>query len=364
MKVLYIYPLSLYEGKSGGGVVHRSNHAALQNFFGVENVIKYPVYRRGSKNKLKMFINDIFSLGFAGLNKKNKREIVSKINVENIESVFIDSSIFGCLSYEIKTNTKAKVFVFFHNVEYDFWKDQVRLKRNYYHSYKIILALINERMAVKYADRIITLNHKDSARLFELYKRRADKEIPVAIKEEKICIDTQVQYHHPLRLLFFGSNFPPNIEAAEILINEICPYINAKVTIAGNGMDVLREKYACTDKIQIQGFVDNISDMYNSSDLMVLPIMSGAGMKVKTAEALEYGKNILASSNALEGYDVNGINGVIKCDTAQEFIHAINNFDLAIPRFNQSARQLFINKYSYDALYCAYNNLFEELTRE
>lgn len=37
---------------------------------------------------------------------------------------------------------------------------------------------------------------------------------------------------------------------------------------------------------------------------MVMPIFSGSGMKVKTAEALMYGKFLIGTKEAFEGYEI------------------------------------------------------------
>lgn len=69
-------------------------------------------------------------------------------------------------------------------------------------------------------------------------------------------------------------------------------------------------------------------------------------MKVKTAEALMYGKYILATMEALTGYNVNS-SIAIQCDSADEFICAIKNLSLKY-KYNEYSRKLFDEKYSFD----------------
>jgi hypothetical protein len=80
-------------------------------------------------------------------------------------------------------------------------------------------------------------------------------------------------------------------------------------------------------------------------------------MKVKTAEALGYGKNIIASSNALEGYEIEGIQGILRCDSVDNFVKAINSFDTSLPRFNTESRNLFMSKYSYESSESAFKKI-------
>ena len=360
MKVLYISP-RFNATNSGGKVVSRRNYDALCEFYKPENVISYEIYRKGPRNIFSMLLSDIFSLGFGGLSLYDKKQITHLIKQENIGLVYIDSSLFGCLSKYIKKRLPVKTIVFFHNIEFDFVKELIQCNRSYLHFYRVILAYLNEYFAVKYSDVIISLNNKDRLRLGSLYGREADYVIPVSIKNNASATNDNKGYSSPLNLLFFGSNFPPNVEAVEILINQILPHVNCHLMVAGSGMEQIAEKYPQSDKLSITGYVPDIDKMYQSADLVVMPIISGAGMKVKTAEALCYGKNILATTNALEGYDVDTIPGIYRCDSVHEFVNAINNFDLSLPRYNSHARDLYLTKYSDEACLGYYRQLLKNL---
>lgn len=361
MKTLYIFPQTIMNGKGGGSVVHKENYYSLVYHFGENNVVQYPIYRRGNTNKIRMFFNDILALGFGGLSNEDKKKMVSIIIQNDIKLVFIDSSIFGCLAGYLKRKTQVKVVVFFHNIEYDYWKNQIKLEHSYSHSYRIPLAKINESSAAKNSDVIITLTKKDSDRLHSLYGRHADHIIPVGIRDNFTTCNKSTLVSEQLNLLFFGSSFPPNLEAADILITQILPWVDADVLIAGKGMEVLKKKYSNIPKLTIHGYVDNISDMYDSADVVVMPIISGSGMKVKTAEALAYGKNIIATSNALEGYEVDGIAGIIRCDSVVDFINAIKTLDRSLTKYNDKARELFLSKYSLDSSFVAYKQVYDNL---
>ncbi len=51
------------------------------------------------------------------------------------------------------------------------------------------------------------------------------------------------------------------------------------------------------------------------TDIAVVPIFYGGGMMTKVAEALMYGKNILATSRTLNGY-----NGLEQCIAERKII--------------------------------------------
>ena len=81
---------------------------------------------------------------------------------------------------------------------------------------------------------------------------------------------------------------------------------------------------------------------------MVLPILWGDGMKVKTAEALMFGKTIFATDEALEGYMIENTENIYRCNSADEFINKINTYIVEKNRqkkYNPSIRELFLSKY-------------------
>ena len=81
-------------------------------------------------------------------------------------------------------------------------------------------------------------------------------------------------------------------------------------------------------------------------------------MKVKTCEALMYGRNILATSEAVEGYDIDMTKAGALCNTAKEFIEAIQRFsNIQVSRFNEYSRQSFLDKYSTESTDLLFNEL-------
>lgn len=82
-------------------------------------------------------------------------------------------------------------------------------------------------------------------------------------------------------------------------------------------------------------------------------------MKTKTAEALMYGKEYLATSEALEGYENSGIK---PCDTAEEFIARIESLIRHKPeKFNSSMREVYLRNYSIESCALKMNILFEKI---
>lgn len=108
-------------------------------------------------------------------------------------------------------------------------------------------------------------------------------------------------------VLFFGQlDNRPAIEALEIIINMIIPGLEKrelkyKLVICGkgDGKGLLR-KFSHRNVI-FKGFVDRIQDYINASDVVIVPLKSGSGTRMKILESLACGKRVISTTIGAEG---------------------------------------------------------------
>jgi len=55
--------------------------------------------------------------------------------------------------------------------------------------------------------------------------------------------------------------------------------------------------------VQLLGYCDSLDDFYDAVDIVVTPLVMGTGLKIKTVEALAYGKPVVGTRLAFEGLD-------------------------------------------------------------
>ena len=103
-------------------------------------------------------------------------------------------------------------------------------------------------------------------------------------------------------------------------------------------------KFLETSNVKVIGTVDNLDELYIKAEAVVIPIFSGGGMKVKTAEAMMYGKKIYGTEEALTGYDIQNMDYIIECNTAEQFIENIN-MNSGNDYYHSEVRERFLEKY-------------------
>jgi polysaccharide biosynthesis protein PslH len=310
-----------------------------------------------TKNKLHTYINSL--LLYNNLNLFIERNILKIVKTNKYEYVFLDSSVLGRLAPEIKKKyPKIKIITFLHNIEKIYYKNVVNLN-GFLHLPFYFTAWFNEYLAVKYSDRLFVLNDRDNDLLFQIYGKKADIIIPVVLEDKfKDRITKKIK---KLTLLFVGSYVPANVEGISWFIKNVIPSIDAILLIIGKDMEKLPEKINIPPNVQIIGTVSDLSDFYYSSDYVVIPLFSGSGQKVKTAEALMHGKSIIGTDEAFVGYNIDYDKVGALCNTKDEFIEAINKFsgNKNNKIFNPYSRKTFLNNHSFKSAFSKYKNIFQ-----
>ncbi len=133
---------------------------------------------------------------------------------------------------------------------------------------------------------------------------------------------------HPLSLLFVGSFIhPPNVEAAIRLVRSILPKVrrqfpDIEVVIVGDRPPSALQKTAGTNVV-ITGRVPDLKPYLDRAAVVVAPMRSGGGMRVKVLEALAAGKAIVATPLAVEGLNLTDGEQVLLAESDQELSEKI-----------------------------------------
>ena len=335
--ILYIGP-KIDNPTNGGDMIDYRNQSLLKSIFKSEVYFVEPSTS-----------SSFFSRLSFGLDKKKKDEIQGIMEIWDIKLAFVSQSFYGAFAKHIKKQYKIPVISFFHNAEIDFFADKLKIDGFNLHWWAYFKKIVYyEKMSIRVADRIVVLNIRDSDALYSHYGRKADFVLPTTFKDVYSEYPNETTSNMDIDYLFLGSAFFANIEGCKWFIENILPELPGKMCIAGRGMD--KVGFQPSERLSIIGFVSNLADLYNRAKVVVSPILSGSGMKTKTAEALMYGKTIVGTTEAFEGYVIND-KCMFKCDSAGEFVDTLNELVPQIDSpINIEARKHFLSLYSNDSV--------------
>jgi hypothetical protein len=343
-KVLFISKNYKTKEINGGNEVTKRNLEVLKEFYEVDELLLD--YKISFLKKLKC----ILIRGAVGFNKNEKEQVARLLKEKNYKMIWLDNSLYGAIAkYIRKINPTIKIITFFHNVEYLYFKDKYKTE-GLMNLFMLYFAFYSERTIMKLSNKVIVLNERDNINLNNFYKKNADLIVPLTLRDKfngRIDLFKEEKEKLIKNALFVGSNFFANIYGINWFIENVLPHLNIKVIIVGYGMEILKEKYKNNSKVEVRGFVKDISEEYRYADFVIAPIFHGSGMKTKTTEALMHGKKVYGTSEAFEGFEVDfkKVGGL--CNTVEDFVENILNHSNGHKNY---PREIYLKKYSNDVI--------------
>jgi len=112
-------------------------------------------------------------------------------------------------------------------------------------------------------------------------------------------------------LLFYGAyTYKPNFDAIHTLVEELMPRWNqmgvqGKMIIVGKGTPPVTAYGTPGDSLTLiyDGFVDNLYDYVKSADVIVVPLLAGAGTRYKILESIACERPVVSTTIGAEGLD-------------------------------------------------------------
>lgn len=206
-----------------------------------------------------------------------------------------------------------------------------------------------ERRAIFLAKRAFVCSERDRKYLATTMLARSVRAIKNAVRMPEYCGPAAAQ-----RAMFIGQlNYTPNSHAATYLVEEIWPRVrkqlpDAQLVIGGNHAERVRG-YPGGEGVTFPGFVEDLPELYRSTRVVCVPIMSGGGTRIKIVEAAGYGLPIVSTTLGAEGLDLEDGRHLLLRDDSDSFAQAVVDLlrdgdrgrDLAI-----AAREAVLHKYS------------------
>ena len=177
-------------------------------------------------------------------------------------------------------------------------------------------------------------------------------------------------------LTFVGKlDYIPNVRAVDYIAERIAPAVwaqhpEAKFVIIGQGAEALTKYHR--DGLIFAGFVDarasvrpNLSDYLSASDVVLVPLDSGSGTRLKIVEAAANARPVVSTHIGAEGQSfVNGEEILLTDEVDQAFVAAtlrlLADADLR-ERLGRAAREKVLAQYSWRAQVGKMEQVYEEL---
>ena len=150
-------------------------------------------------------------------------------------------------------------------------------------------------------------------------------------------------------IYFIGSEHAPNIEGMEIFLKYFLEILKNEPDIKLHIIGKCSKHFKNIKSVICYNYIDNIENIIKNIRLMVVPLVSGSGMKCKIIEAINYGIPVITTSKGVEGIDVINDKNIFILDFNEQyhtdFIKIYNNLN-KLNEISINAKNLFENNYA------------------
>ncbi len=240
-----------------------------------------------------------------------------------------------------------------HNVEYEIWEtlatESSYIKKKYL-NLNVSRLRKEEKLILEAADKVLCISAAD-AQWVELHIPEKIKRVyPFAIDVHDFEITPQknINFYH------LGSmDWQPNIDAMNWWITDIWPRFTKAEEfpfyMAGRYLKPSMYDTSNLRGVNIVGEVESIDSFLKDKSVLVVPLRSGSGMRIKILEAIQRGILVISTSLGLSG--ISGKNGThfLVADTAEDFLTQMNkvcNQPNLIQEIAENAKKLVRDKYN------------------
>ncbi|HOM91516.1 MAG TPA: glycosyltransferase, partial [Bacteroidia bacterium] len=250
---------------------------------------------------------------------------------ETFDFILFEGLFLSPYLQTVRTFSKAKCILRAHNVEWLIWKRLAAATTNSLK--KIYLHFLSDRLK-RYENKVIN-NFDAIVAISELDKNLFLKDgcnIPIEVAPTGMNTakykNIEQMDADSLSLFHLGSmDWLPNIEAVDWLLKDIWPMIQQKsnkvhLFLAGKNMN---PKYfnIKSENLIVAGEIKDALKFMENKQIMVVPLLSGGGIRIKILEGLAAGKVIVSTSTGAEGINYSDKKNILIADTPEDFTKTI-----------------------------------------
>ncbi len=230
----------------------------------------------------------------------------------------------------IRKKTNAWIVYRAHNIESEIWERTAQnakgLKQLYLKNLSKRILKFETSLLNQY-DLLVPITARDETILETLGNCRPSFVSQTGIENSVVPSSKNLEYPS---LFYLGSlEWTPNQEGLVWFIEKCWPVLHKKYPclkfyIAGRNAPVWMKKKLERPNIVFKGEVDDAYEFMNSKAIMIVPLFSGSGMRVKIVEGMALGKSIVTTPVGAEGIKVEDGKHLLISQSVTEYINAVS----------------------------------------
>jgi glycosyltransferase involved in cell wall biosynthesis len=245
-----------------------------------------------------------------------------------LESIFLATYI-----PLIRSLTKAKVVIRLHNIEHKIWEhlatgNNYSLKRYY-------LKNLSDRMrnfemaAWQHADYLLPISNDDAATLLTAGVQTPTSVVPFGITTHNSAVPSEQGDYMAHGYHLGAMDWMPNADGVKWFVEDVWPVLHRTVpqfqfTYAGRAMPPSFIRLQGNGVVNA-GEVPDASLFIRDKKILIVPLLSGSGIRVKVLEAMAVHKLVISTAIGMQGItEAKPCVHYLQANNAEEFTNAIS----------------------------------------
>lgn len=257
-----------------------------------------------------------------------EEKITEVLKNNSFDIIQLEGLYLGPYIETIRKSSQSVITYRAHNIEYEIWQRTLnqeanKLKKQYL---KLLSKRIErmERQIINKYDALVPITARDAKKLEELGNVKPYIVSQTGFDLQKIDNVSSSEIDFPSIFHIGSLDWAPNQEGLLWFIDNCWDEIKRRVPslkfyIAGrNAPDWFISKMK-KDGIIFEGEVDDAYKFMERKAVMIVPLLSGSGMRIKVIEGMALGKAIITTSIGIEGINAENNKQAIVADSPDDF---------------------------------------------
>ena len=309
-----------------------------------------------------------------------EKALIHILQAEKFDIVQFELLYMSPYARIVKKYSDAKIILRSHNIEHIIWKRVAESIKNPFkriYLQHLVRKLKNYECSVVHQfDGIAAITDKDAAffRSAQCLQREDRREpqvitIPFGIDPVQYPVANE-QPEFPSLFSIGAMDWIPNMEGIVWFLEKVWPEIHRKYPllhfyIAGRHMPqwLMEADYPNVD---VLGEVEDARAFMYSKSILIVPLFSGSGIRIKIIEGMATGKTIISTTVGAEGINCTHGKDILIADTPEDFINCISDcvenksFSETIGR---KAREMILSEYNSDLIISKLTGFYQKIMK-
>lgn len=296
----------------------------------------YDVFVDTKINPLNLIINLLFSKfpynAKRFISTKFKNKLINILRYNDYDIIQLEGLYLSPYINVIKEYSKAKVVYRAHNIEHEIWERTTAKQHNI--AKKFYLEILTNRLkkfeisTINKYDAVVPITERDAICLNKLGNNKPVHVLPTGINASELN-PRNIKIEFPSLFYIGALDWAPNQEGIiwflnNIWINIFDKHKNLKLYVAGRNAPQWLINKLKKENIFYLGEIDNAYEFMASKAIMIVPLLSGSGMRIKIIEGMALGKTIISTTIGAEGINVTNNENILIADNPNDFVDEID----------------------------------------